>query len=281
MLAIVAYNNLSLEPLLAIEGTKIKLGGRQAHTRSIGKLRRCEVVELRQKHCRHLYLLLVANTVARESTEKYRCLRQSHILKTLRIERNGYYTTVSRSNLRRRNLGCKVVGQVHDNRLYSLVGGVAYVYLLLRTLATVYVVKLDAVAIALYRANHKVVLATEVYYLPNHLSTHTQQQRLLVALGVNVDELVVATHCLRIVCYTHGELAVGRNHALRILHISAATTHTHIGNARGMVALVYHFKLGCCRRLVDCLSAVNNGVGCLYLLRIGSERHQEERGRYK
>ena len=178
------------------------------------------------------------------------------------------------SYLRRRNLSSKVIGQVHNNRLYSLIGSVAYMYLLLRTLTTVYIVKLYAIAIALNITKHKVVLAAKVNNLSNHLSTHTQQQRFVVALGINIHKFVVTSHCLCIVCNTHDKLAIGRNRSLRIFHIGATATHTNISDARWTIALVYYFKLGSCRRLIDSLSAVDNSIGCHYLLSTRCECHQ-------
>ena len=115
----------------------------------------------------------------------------------------------------------------------------------------------------------------------NHLSTHTQQQRFVVALGINIHKFVVTSHCLCIVCNTHDKLAIGRNRSLRIFHIGATATHTNISDARWTIALVYYFKLGSCRRLIDSLSAVDNSIGCHYLLSTRSECHQEERCRYK
>ena len=66
-LAIVAYDNFALQLLLSVESTKIKLRCRQIQSWSIGELRRCEVVELRQKNSRNTQLLLTTYTIARLS----------------------------------------------------------------------------------------------------------------------------------------------------------------------------------------------------------------------
>ena len=170
---------------------------------------------------------------------------------------------------------------MHHDGLHGLARSVADVNLLLRTLATIHVIKLNVVAVCLDIAKHKVVLATEVYNLRHHITAHSQHKRLVAVVRIDVDELVEVAHCLSVILHAQRELSVRRNVTRGIFHIRASAACTHVHNARGTSTLVGNLKLSRYGRTEHHLSAVHNLIGCCYFLCVHPQRrHCEENGGY-
>ena len=185
-------------------------------------------------------------------------------------------------NVRRRHVSLQIFRQMHHHWLHRNARRVEDMYLLLRTVAAVHVIELHVVAVRLYAAQHEVIVAAVVDHLAHHAATHTQQERLVVALVVYAHEFVEMAHCGSIVRDAYRELLAGCYRFTRECHVGAAATGAHIGDAHGLVRLVLHFKVESGRCLIQHLSAVDYLVRRYNALRHGSEERQcKQRYAYK
>ena len=133
------------------------------------------------------------------------------------------------TQLRGRQLGREIVGQMHEHRLQRFVGVVEEIELGGGAIATVYIVKLDVYIVHFQFAQRVRVFTRILFQLAHHYALQRQQQGLFAGIAINGQLFVEMSQCFSIIDGFNFKL-FAHAHRRGIVDRCAATTRAHLTN---------------------------------------------------
>lgn len=264
--------------LLACERTEVEGVGGELDMWSYSQLVVAKFLEVGQENGRNLDGFVGRNLVTLGKAKVDVGLRESEVAKLVGIERYGNLARTTRTDGGWRHFGREIRRQVHDLWLRWLVAGVEDVDGLIRTRATIYIIKLYIVVVD-HQSSKGVRIAThEVGDLFDNDATNCEAQRFEIVVESEVSTLGEMPHGASIVGGGDGIRGVALNYALRSTKSGASAIGIDVVDMKRFACGVLQFEGYGDRLLEFYLSEVNKFLSSLDGLCRGYSRSRHEQG---